>query len=63
MRSDGAGLRADLHFNPKHALAEQLCWDAEHAPENVGLSHNVEAKVSRKGGKVIVEEIVSVKMR
>ena len=25
------GLYADFHFNPKHPLAEQLCWDAEHA--------------------------------
>ena len=39
----GEGLFADFHFNPKHALAEQLLWDAEHAPENVGFSHNVEA--------------------
>ena len=54
------GLRADFHFNPKHALAEQLMWDAEHAPENVGFSHNVEANVSRRNGKVVVEEIVKV---
>jgi hypothetical protein len=58
-QGDG-GLRADFHFNPKHALAEQLIWDAEHAPENVGFSHNVEARVSRKGDKVIVEEISRV---
>ena len=31
------GLFADFHFNPKHPLAEQLVWDAEHAPENVGF--------------------------
>ena len=43
----GEGLFADFHFNPKHALAEQLLWDAEHAPENVGFSHNVEARISR----------------
>ena len=54
------GLRADFAFNPKHALAEQLMWDAEHAPENVGFSHNVEARTSRKGGQTIVEEIVRV---
>ncbi len=54
------GLRADFHFNPKHTLAEQLMWDAEHAPENVGFSHNVEANVSRRNGKVVVEEIVKV---
>jgi hypothetical protein len=55
------GLFADFHFNPKHALAEQLIWDAENAPENVGFSHNVDAKVSRaRDGKVIVEEISRV---
>ncbi len=54
------GLYGDLHFNPKHALAEQLLWDAEHAPENVGLSHNVTARMSRKDGKTVVEEITSV---
>ncbi len=26
------GLFGDLHYNPKHALAEQLAWDAEHNP-------------------------------
>ena len=26
------GLYGNLHFNPKHAVAEQLAWDAEHAP-------------------------------
>ncbi|MBN2579248.1 MAG: hypothetical protein JXB10_09675 [Pirellulales bacterium] len=56
----GEGLFADLHFNPKHALAEQLAWDAEHAPENVGFSHNVEARTARRGGQVVVEAIVRV---
>ena len=54
------GLFADFHFNPKHALAEQLVWDAEHAAENVGFSHNVRAKTSRRGEQVQVEEILKV---
>jgi hypothetical protein len=58
--ADGSGLRGDLHANPKHALFEQLAWDAENAPENVGLSHNIEGKTSRRDGKTIVEEIVKV---
>jgi hypothetical protein len=57
--SDG-GLAGDLHFNPKHALAEQLCWDAEHAPQKVGLSHNVSAKTQMEGNTLVVEEITSV---
>ena len=56
----GEGLFADFHFNPKHALAEQLIWDAEHAPENVGFSHNVEARLGRRDGRVVVEEITRV---
>ena len=56
----GEGLFGDFHFNPKHALAEQLMWDAEHAPENVGFSHNVEARTSRRGDRVVVEAIVRV---
>ena len=54
------GLYADFHFNPKHALAEQLAWDAEHSPANVGFSHDVQAKTVRRDGKVVVEEISRV---
>jgi hypothetical protein len=56
----GDGLFADFHFNPKHYLAELLAWDAQHAPENVGFSHNVQARTSRRGETTLVEEIVSV---
>jgi hypothetical protein len=57
---EGDGLYGNLHFNPKHALAEQLLWDAEHSPENVGFSHNVEARTSRGKSGVVIEEIVRV---
>jgi hypothetical protein len=60
VRCTPEGLFGDLHYNPKHALAEQLVWDATHAPENVGLSHNVEARTSRTGGQTIVEAILQV---
>lgn len=56
----GEGLFADFHFNPKHSLAEQLVWDAEHAPENVGFSHNVQARTRRQGERVVVEAITKV---
>jgi hypothetical protein len=56
----GAGLFGDLYFNPKHALAEQLIWDAEHSPENVGFSHNVLARISRRGDRTVVEAITKV---
>jgi hypothetical protein len=54
------GLFGDLHFNPKHALSEQLMWDAEHASQNVGLSHNVLAQTTREGNETIVEAITKV---
>jgi hypothetical protein len=55
-----AGLFGDFHFNPKHALAEQLLWDAAHAPENVGFSHNVQARTVRHGDETLVEAILKV---
>lgn len=56
----GEGLFGDLHFNPKHALAEQLAWDAQHAPEQVGLSHNVLARTTREGAATVVVAITKV---
>jgi len=56
----GEGLFGDFYFNPKHALAEQLVWDAENSPENVGFSHNVEARVVRRGDRAVVEAITRV---
>src|SRR5882757_2440113 len=56
----GEGLFGDLHFNPKHLLSEQLVWDAEHAPQNVGMSHNVLARTKREGEETVVEAITKV---
>lgn len=55
------GIYADLVVNPKHPLAEQLFWDAEHAPENVGLSHDARGKTVVRDGQVVVESIESVR--
>ena len=60
VRVQSDGLYGDLTFNPKHALAEQLAWDAKNAPNNVGLSHVVEGQVNRRNGTVVVEEITKV---
>lgn len=59
VRADG--LFGTLHFNPKHRLAEQLAWDAENAPGNLGLSHDASGRTSRRGKTVIVEEITAVR--
>mgnify|MGYP001065093057 CR=1 FL=1 len=55
------GLYGDLQVNPKHPLAEQLFWDAEHSPESVGLSHDAQARTAVRDGQVIVEQIHSVR--
>lgn len=57
---DGEGLFADLYFNPKHDVAERLIWDAQHAPQNVGLSHNVLARIRQEDDTAVVYEIVRV---
>ena len=58
---ENEGLYADFWFNPRHTIAEQLLWDAEHAPDNVGFSHNVEAIVKRQSTLAVVEKIVAVR--
>jgi hypothetical protein len=35
-------------------------WDAEHASQNVGLSHNVLARTTRQGDETVVEAITTV---
>jgi len=57
---ENRGLFGDLVYNPKHSLAEQLAWDAEHLPSNVGLSHNVLARIGSDGSQTIVEAILQV---
>lgn len=58
---ESEGLYADFHYNTKHPLAEQLLWDAENAPENVGFSHNVEAHIEKEDEFDVVTQIVSVR--
>lgn len=59
---EGSGLHGDLRMNPKHALYEQFMFDAENAPQNVALSHNVLAlqRLESNSGIWIVEKITRV---
>lgn len=58
---DGSGVHADLHYNPKHALAEQVAWDAEHQPQVIGLSHNALVQPGpRKDGITHIAEVLHV---
>ena len=61
VRMDADGLYGDLLVNPKHPLAEQLLWDAENCPENVGLSHDAQGRTRMEGGRLIVESIQQVR--
>jgi len=61
VRATEGGLFGDLQVNPKHPLGEQVLWDAEHSPASVGLSHDATGRTSRRDGRVIVEEITSVR--
>lgn len=61
IREAGDGLRGDFHFNPKHPLAEQIFWDAENCPGNLGFSINGKAKPPvMRDGKRVVEELVEL---
>ena len=60
VRVEPDGLYADFHANPKHAMWEQLAWDAANSPQSVGFSHNIRAKTAVRNGKIVVEEIVTV---
>ncbi len=61
VRLGADGLYGDLLVNPKHPLAEQLFWDAEHCPENVGLSHDAQGRTRVEGRTVVVESIDRVR--
>jgi len=61
VRMGSDGLYGDLIINPAHPLAEQLFWDAEHAPENVGLSHDARGRTAYRQGRIIVETIEAVR--
>jgi hypothetical protein len=58
LQSDG--LYGNLTYNPKHPLAEQLAWDAEHAPDSVGLSHSATVTLGRTVNKRQIVESIDV---
>ena len=55
----GEGYFGDVHFNPKHAVAEQFLWDVVNAPKSLGMSINSSIKSGKVGadGDMIVESI------
>lgn len=59
---EGHGVFADFKFNPKHALTEQVLWDAENNPSAVGFSHNATLRIGpKRNNRTVVEEVVGVR--
>lgn len=59
---EGKGIFGDFHFNPKHQLASQIAWEAEHNPSALGFSHNASLRMGTpKQGRLQVESINSVR--
>jgi len=59
---EGHGIFGDFKFNPKHALTEQVLWDAENNPSAVGFSHNATLRIGpKKNNRTVVEEVMGVR--
>lgn len=61
VKEQSDGLFGNLHYLTKHAMAEQVAEAAEKMPQVLGMSHNSTGRVVNRGGKYIVEEIISVR--
>jgi hypothetical protein len=61
VREAGDGLRADWLFPPKHPLAENVLWDAQHAENGLAFSINAEAdKIRFDGDRKVIEKFARV---
>ena len=58
--AESDGIYGDLHYNPKHPIAEAFVYDAKNSPTNLGLSHHADLVMSNAGSKNIVESIEKV---
>jgi hypothetical protein len=59
---EGKGLYGDFYYNPKHAMAEQIAWDAQNNPEALGFSHNALLRMGpTRDGFEQVEEILNIR--
>ena len=57
VRERGDGPSATGISAPPHPLAENVFWDAEHAPRNLGFSIKGPGDKRREGRRVIVESL------
>ena len=61
VREGADGLYADLFYNRKHPLAEQLTEAAENDPGSLGLSHDASGPSYYKNGREVVSKITEVR--
>lgn len=54
-------LYADLHYLKSHPMAERICESAERNSRLIGLSHNAEGEVERRGDRLVVTAIHEVR--
>ncbi len=57
IRTEGDAIIGDLHYAKSHRDAPLVVEYAERFPKQFGLSHHADGRVSRKGGKVMVESV------
>lgn len=55
------GNYGELWLNPKHPLAESIAWDAEHAPDSLGMSHNAVGEGRVEGSNRVITAITRVR--
>ncbi len=60
IRREGDAVIGDLHYVRSHPMAPMIVEYAERFPRQFGLSHHADGRVSRQGGKVIVESVEEV---
>lgn len=60
---EGKGLFGDFHYNPRHPIANQFIYDAQHNPSALGFSHNAVLRTAKQkqDGRTVIEEILQVK--
>jgi len=54
---EGAGVFADVKYNPAHPLTESILWFAEQMPDALGFSHNGRGRVVKSGNTLTVESV------
>ena len=60
---EGKGHFGDIHYNPKHPVAEQFLWDVQNASKSFGMSVNAVVKTGKVDslGDTAIEEVQSAR--